>query len=153
VGAFRLDTGDTGSRTWQFSTSGNVQTIALLTNGQDLVIGGHLGINSHDTFDGRMHECNNTKYLRAIAIIRNVASPTGMTSIQTSGAPSFTTPWLDCSFLPNIDGQTSSGPNFPGVNPFGGMWELQVTGQYLFGLGEFKYVNTAGRRAIARWTL
>jgi hypothetical protein len=153
VGAFRLDTGDTGSRTWQYGTSGNVQAISLMTNGQDLVIGGHLGINTHDSFDGRMHVCNNTKYLRAIAIIRNVATPTAMTSVQTTGVPSVTMPWLDCSFLPNIDGQTSSGPNFPGTNPFGGMWEIQVTSQYLFGLGEFKYVNTAGRHAIARWTL
>lgn len=152
VGAFRLDTGDTGSRTWQYATGGNVQTISLLPNGQDLAIGGHLGINSHDTYDGRMPVCNNTKYLRAIAIIRNVTSPSGMTSIATSGIPSATTPWLDCSFLPNIDGQTTAGPNFPGTNPFGGMWELQVTNQYLWGLGEFKYINTVGRRAIARWT-
>ena len=62
------------------------------------------------------------------------------------------TPWLDCGFLPNIDGQTAAGPNFPGTNPYGGMWELQVTDQYLWGLGEFRYVDGVPRRAIARWT-
>jgi hypothetical protein len=152
VGAFRLDTGDTGSRTWQYPTGGNVQTIRLLPNAQDLVIGGHLGINSTSTYNGLMPVCSNTKYIRTIAILRNVAAPTGTDSVVTSGAPSATTPWLDCTFLPNVDGQTPSGPNFPGVNRYGGMWEIQVTGQYLWGLGEFKYINTVPRRSIARWT-
>jgi hypothetical protein len=152
VGAFRLDTGDTGGRTWQYGTTGNVQAIRLLPNGQDLVIGGHLGINSTSTFNGLMHVCSNTKYLRTIAILRNVAAPSGTGSVVTSGATSSTTPWLDCSFLPNVDGTTPAGPNFSGTNRYGGIWEIQVTGQYLWGLGEFKHINTAPRRAIARWT-
>jgi hypothetical protein len=154
VGAFRVDNGNEGTRTWQYSTGGNVQTISLLPNGSDLVIGGHLGINSSSTYDGRMRVCNNTKYLRAIAIIHNVATPSGMTGITTTGSTSTTQPYLDCDFLPNIDGQTPSGPNFPGVNRYGGMWELQVTSDHLWALGEFRYVNTLVRRAIARlpWT-
>jgi hypothetical protein len=152
VGAFRLDTGATGGRTWQYGATGNVQAIRLLPNGQDLVIGGHLGINSISTHNGLMHVCSNTKYLRAIAIVRNVSTPSGTGSVVTSGATSSTTPWLDCSFLPNVDGTTPGGPNFSGTNPFGGVWEIQVTGQYLWGLGEFKHINAAPRRAIARWT-
>ena len=152
VGAFRLDTGDTGGRTWQYTTGGNVQTIRLLPNAQDLVIGGHLGINSTSTYNGLMPVCSNTKFLRTIAILRNVSAPTGTGSVVTSGATSSTTPWLDCSFLPNVDGTSPGGPNFPGTNPYGGVWEIQVTAQYLWGLGEFKHINTAPRRAIARWT-
>jgi hypothetical protein len=154
VGAFRVDNGNEGTRTWQYSTGGNVQTISLLPNGSDLVIGGHLGINSSSTYDGRMRVCNNTKYLRAIAIIHNVATPSAMTGITTTGSTSTTQPYLDCDFLPNIDGQTASGPNFPGVNRYGGMWEIQVTNDHLWALGEFRYVNTLVRRAIARfpWT-
>ena len=34
AGAFRLETAHGGSRTWQYSTSGNVQTIRVLPNGQ-----------------------------------------------------------------------------------------------------------------------
>lgn len=152
VGAFRLDNGNVGDRTWQYGTGGNVQTIRLINNGQDLVIGGHLGINSSSGYNGLMRVCNNTKYLRALAIIRNVASPLGMTSPLTSGASSTTQPWLDCGFLPNVDGTSPGGANFPGTNPYGGMWEIQSTDQYLWGFGEFKHINAASRRAIARWT-
>ena len=41
--------------------------------------------------------------------------------------------------------------NFSGTNPFGGVWEIQVTGEHLWALGEFEYVNAGVRRAIARF--
>ena len=150
VGAFRTDTGDVGSRTWQYGTGGNVQAIALLGDGDSLVIGGHLGINSHSTYNGLMRVCSNTKYLRALGILRNI-NQTSTSSVVTSGATSSTTAYLDCSFTPNFEGQDPDGPNFSGTNPFGGVWEIQVTGQHLWALGEFKYVNAAVRRAIARF--
>lgn len=153
VGAFRIDNGDEGTRTWRYDTGGNVQTVSLLPNGSDLVIGGHLGINSSSGYDGRMRVCG-SKYLRAIGIIHNVSTPTGMTGIVTTGSTSTTQPYLDCDFLPNIEGQAPAGPNFPGVNRYGGLWEIQVTNDHLWALGEFRYVNTLVRRAIARfpWT-
>jgi hypothetical protein len=149
VGAFRVDTGDVGSRTWQYGTGGNVQAIALLADGDSLAIGGHFGINSHSTYNGLMRVCS-SRYLRALGILRNV-NQTSTSSVVTSGATSSTTAYLDCSFTPNFEGQDPDGPNFPGTNPFGGVWEIQVTGEHLWALGEFKYVNAAVRRAIARF--
>lgn len=152
VGAFRVDTGDVGSRTWLYGTGGNVQAIALLGDGDSLAIGGHLGINSHSTYNGLMRVCGNSRYLRALGILRNV-NQTSTSSVVTSGATSTTTAYLDCGFTPNFEGQDPDGPNFPGTNPFGGVWEIQVTDDHLWALGEFKYVNAAVRRAIARFPL
>jgi hypothetical protein len=152
VGAFRTDTGDVGSRTWQYGTGGNVQAIALLGDGESLVIGGHLGINSHSTYNGLMRVCNNSRYLRALGVLRNINQPS-TSSVVTSGATSSTTAFLDCGFTPNFEGQDPDGPNFSGTNPFGGVWEIQVTGQHIWALGEFKYVNAAVRRGLARFAL
>lgn len=150
VGAFHLDNGNTGNRTWQYSTGGNVQTIALLPNGNDLVFGGHFGINSTSTYNGLMSVCGG-QYLRAIGILRNVTTPTGVTTPYTNGWTSTTQPYLDCGFLPNVDGQTPAGPNYSGTNPHGGAWEIQITNDDLWVLGEFKYINTQVRRSIARF--
>jgi hypothetical protein len=151
VGAFHLDNGNTGNRTWQYSTGGNVQSIALLSNGNDLAFGGHFGINSHSGYDGSMPVCAG-QYLRALGILRNVTTPTAATSPNTNGLPLPTQPYLDCGFLPNVDGQTAAGPNFNGTNPFGGVWEIQITGNYLWALGEFQHINTQVRRSIARFS-
>ncbi|HEX7247921.1 MAG TPA: hypothetical protein VF351_07460 [Actinomycetota bacterium] len=151
VGAFRVDTGDVGSRTWQYGTGGNVQAIALLADGDSLATGGHFGINSHSTYNGLMRVCF-SRYLRALGVLRNI-NQTSTSSVVTSGAPSATTAYLDCGFTPNFEGQDPDGPNFPDTNPFGGVWEIQVTGEHLWALGEFKYVNAAVRRAIARFPL
>jgi hypothetical protein len=151
VGAFRLDNGNTGNRTWQYSTGGNVQSIALLSNGNDLAFGGHFGINSTSSYDGTMPVCTG-RYLRALGIIRNVATTTAATSPNTNGLPLPTQPYLDCGFLPNVDGQAAAGPNFAGTNPYGGVWELQVTGSYLWAFGEFQHINTQVRRSIARFS-
>lgn len=158
VGAFRVDFGDVGNRTWQWGTGGNVQTLALIPNTNDLVIGGHLGINSGSSYNGRMRcgpSSGPATWIRAIAIIRNVAATTNFVSPRTDGGTSATEPWVDCSWLPNIDGQNQPWPtntaNMPGVNRYGGMWEIQITPTHLWGLGEFRYVNTQVRRSIARW--
>jgi len=158
VGAFRLDTGDVGSRTWQYGTGGNVQSVNLLPGGQDLVIGGHFGINSSSRYNGRMR-CGTSlqgTWIRGLAIVRNVASTTSMVSPITDGTSSATQPWVDCSWLPNLDGQNQPYPeqtqNISGTNRYGGIWEIQVTGEHLWGLGEFRYVNAQVRRAIARFT-
>ena len=160
VGAFRLDSGDVGNRTWQYSTGGNVQSVNLLPNGQDLVIGGHFGINSSSRYNGRMRCGTSTQgtWIRGLAIVRNVASTTSMVSPITDGTSSATQAWVDCSWLPNLDGQNQPYPqqtqNFPGVNRYGGIFEIQVTDDHLWGLGEFRYVNAQVRRGIARfsWT-
>jgi hypothetical protein len=159
VGAFRLDNGNEGTRTWQYGTGGNVQTVRLLPNGQDLVIGGHFGINSSSRYNGRMR-CGTSAqatWIRAVAIVRNVASTTSAVSPLTDGTSSATQPWVDCSWLPNIDGLDQPWPqltqNFSGVNRYGGLWEIQVTGDHLWALGEFRYVNAQVRRAIARFSL
>ena len=164
VGAFRVDNGNEGTRTWQWSTGGNVQTLALIPGTDDLVIGGHLGINSSSSsfgYNGRMRcgpSSGPATWIRAIAIVRNVAATTNFVSPRTDGSTSATDPWVDCGWLPNIDGQDQPWPtltqNMPGVNRYGGMWEIQVTPTHLWALGEFRYVNTQVRRAIARfpWT-
>jgi hypothetical protein len=161
VGAFRVDNGNEGTRTWQWSTGGNVQTLALIPGTNGLVVGGHLGINSSSTYNGRMRcgpSFGPATWIRAIAIIRNVTTTTAWVSPRTDGGTSTTDPWVDCSWLPNIDGQDQPWPqntvNMPGVNRYGGMWEIQITPTHLWALGEFRYVNTQVRRAIARfpWT-
>jgi hypothetical protein len=159
VGAFRLDSGDVGNRTWQYNTGGNVQSVNLLPGGQDLVIGGHFGINSSSRYNGRMR-CGTTSqgtWVRGLAIVRNVASTTSMVPAITDGTSSATQAWVDCSWLPNLDGQNQPYPqqtqNFPGTNRYGGIWEIQVTGEHLWGLGEFRYVDAQVRRAIARFSL
>jgi hypothetical protein len=161
VGAFRLDDGNTGDRTWQYGTGGNVQTIALLPGGNDLAIGGHFGINSTSTYNGLMPVCSRatggTKYLRAFGILRNVTTPVLMTSVTTDGTTSTTQPYLDCNFVPNVDGKDNGGDPYPGnykgTNPHGGAWEIQVTSSYVWFLGEFEYINNNVRRAIARFAL
>jgi hypothetical protein len=161
VGAFRVDNGNDGTRTWQYNTGGNVQTLALIPGTSDLVIGGHFGINSSSSYNGRMRcgpSSGPATWIRAIAIIRNVANTTNFVSPRTDGGTSATEPWVDCSWLPNIDGCNQPWPqltqNMPGINRFGGMWEIQVTPTHLWALGEFRYVNTQVRRSIARfpWT-
>jgi hypothetical protein len=128
------------------------------------VVGGHLGINSSSSpsgYNGRMRcgpSSGPATWIRAIAIIRNVTMTTSSGSPRTDGGTSATEPWVDCSWLPNIDGQNQPWPtwtqNMPGVNRYGGMWEIQITPTHLWALGEFRYVNTQVRRAIARfpWT-
>jgi hypothetical protein len=159
VGAFRVDTGDVGTRTWQYSTGGNVQSVNLMPDGQDLVIGGHFGINSSSRYNGRMRCGPSTQgtWIRGIAIVRNVASTTSMVSPLTDGQSSASQPWVDCSWLPNLDGLNQPWPqqtqNFAGTNRYGGIWEIQVTGSHLWGLGEFRYVNAQVRRGIARFSL
>jgi len=150
IGAFRVDMGDAGSRTWQYGTGGNVVAIALLGDGDSIAFGGHLGINSHSSYNGLMRVCSNSRYLRALGVLRNI-NQTSTSSVVTSGAASSSTAYLDCSFTPNFEGQDPDGPNFAGTNPFGGVWEIQVTGQHIWALGEFKYVNADVRRAIARF--
>ena len=152
VGAFRVDTGDIGSRTWQYRTGGNVNTVALLPGGDGLVFGGHFGINSTSTYNGLMPVCSFTRYLRALGILRNI-NQTSTSSVVTSGVPSATTAYLDCSFTPNYEGTQPQGPNFEGTNRHGGVWDLIVTDQHIWALGEQKYINTTVRRAIARFPL
>ncbi len=139
--AFRLDNGDTGNRTWSFGTVGNVQAIALTSDRQSLVIGGHFG-----TFLTQS-VCSN-KYLKNLGILNNIYGTS--------------TPSLDCSFL----------PQFKGPNPFGGVWEIQVTSTAIWAGGEFHDVNCdpsrsdtgggpgkwtctngRGQQSIARFTL
>ena len=43
--AFRLDNGNSGDRAWLYSTSGNIQTVALSADGLSLYVGGHFGTN------------------------------------------------------------------------------------------------------------
>jgi len=109
--AFRLDNGNTGNRTWSFGTVGNVQSIALTPDGQSLIIGGHFGTYLTQSV------CGN-KYLKNLGILNNI--------YITSGGVS-----LDCSFL----------PQFKGPNPFGGVWEIQVTPTAIWVGGEFHEVN------------
>lgn len=155
IAAFRVDTGDTGSRTWILSTGGNVVSLHLLAGGDAIAFGGHFGINSTGSYNGLMPVCGNvgpTRYLRALGILRNINQTTASSAIR-NGDTSTATAYLDCSFTPNFEGQDPDGPNFTGTNPFGGVWEIQVTGQHIWALGEFKYVNANVRRAIARFPL
>ena len=109
--AFRLDNGTSGTMTWHFDTVGNDQAIALTTDRQSLVFGGHFG-----TFLTQQ-VCGN-KYLKNLGILHNLYG--------TSGGVT-----LDCNFL----------PQFEGPNPFGGVWEIQVTPTAIWAGGEFHDVN------------
>lgn len=51
-------------------------------------------------------------------------------------------PQLDCSFL----------PQFSGPNPYGGVWEIQVTASAIWVGGEFTAIEGIGHRGIARFT-
>lgn len=86
--AFRLDNGNSGDRTWSFSTSGNDQAIALSPDGQRLIIGGHFG-----TFL-LMQVCGQS-YLKNLGILDNLYGTS--------------TPTLDCSFLPQFYGPNAFG--------------------------------------------
>ncbi len=134
TGAFRVDNGDEGTRTWQYSTGGNVQTLALIPGTNDLVIGGHFGINSSSRYNGRMRCGPSTgpaTWIRAIAIIRNVASTTSFVSPRTDGGDLGHGPVgrLQLAAEHRRSGPALADPdaNMPGVNRYGGMWELQVT--------------------------
>jgi hypothetical protein len=152
VGAFRVDNGTTGSRTWQYRTGGNVNTVALMPGGDGLVFGGHFGINSTTTYNGLMPVCSPTRYLRAVGILRNI-NQTSIAPVVTNGLPSATTAYLDCSFTPNYEGTQPQGPNYEGTNKHGGVWDVLVTDEHIWALGEQKYINNTVRRAIARFPL
>ena len=104
--AFRLDNGDSGDRTWIFGTSGNDQAIALTSDGQSLIFGGHFG-----TY-GTMSVCSG-HYLKNLGILHNIYG--------------FSTPSLDCGFL----------PQFWGPDPFGGVWSIVATPTQIWAAGMF----------------
>jgi hypothetical protein len=108
--AFRLDNGNSGDRTWLFSTSGNDQRIALSADGQTLIFGGHFG-----TYLS-MSVCSG-KYLKNLGYLHNIYG--------------FSTPSLDCSFL----------PQFWGPDPFGGVWSILVTPTAVWVGGRFTMVD------------
>ena len=66
----------------------------------------------------RQVSCGPNKYLKNLGILHNLYG--------TSGGVS-----LDCNFL----------PQFKGPNPFGGVWEIQVTPTAIWAGGEFHEVN------------
>ncbi len=109
--SFRLDNGNTGNMAWSFGTVGNVQSIALTLDQQSLIIGGHFGTYLTQQVCG-------SKYLKNLGILHNLYA--------TSGGVT-----LDCNFL----------PQFKGPNPFGGVWEIQVTPTAIWAGGEFHDVN------------
>jgi hypothetical protein len=49
---------------------------------------------------------------------------------------------VNCNFRPNFEGQ----------NPFGGVWDIQTTSQYLWVAGGFETVGGIAHRGIARFT-
>ena len=108
--AFRLDNGNSGDRTWLFGTSGNDQAIALSQDGQSLYFGGHFG--TYLT----MSVCSG-KYLKNLGILHNLYG--------------FSTPTLDCNFL----------PQFWGPDPFGGVWTIQLIGSQVWAGGMFTMAN------------
>jgi hypothetical protein len=109
--AFRLDNGTSGDRTWLFGTSGNDQAIALSADGQSLIFGGHFG--TYLT----MNVCSSGRYLKNLGILHNIFG--------------FTTPSLDCGFL----------PQFWGPDPFGGVWTIQVNATQIWAGGMFTMTN------------
>ncbi len=122
--AFHLDNGNSGDRTWYFGTVGNDQTIALTPDGQSLIFGGHFGtfLQQKVCYQGSTY-----KVLKNLGILHN---------IYGSG------PSLDCNFL----------PQFWGPDPFGGVWEIQVTPTFFWVGGEFHTINDAGQESIAKFT-
>jgi hypothetical protein len=112
VAAFRLDNGNSGDRTWLYGTSGNDQVIALSADHQSLLFGGHFG-----TY-GTMSVCSG-KYLKNLGLFHNIYG--------------FSSPSLDCSFL----------PQFWGPDPFGGVWALTVTPTQIWAAGRFTMVDCA----------
>lgn len=115
----RLDNGTTGSRTFIYSTAGNVQAVGLAADG-DLFIGGHFGTNL--SFPGNLicsSRPDGAKRLKAFGILHNVQGTTDSESIE-------------CSFL----------PQFWGPNGFGGVWEIQVAPNgKVWVTGEFHEIN------------
>jgi hypothetical protein len=109
--AFRLDNGTSGNMAWSFGTVGNVQAIRLTADEQHLIIGGHFGTYLTQRVCG-------SQYLKNLGMLNNL--------YQVSGGVS-----LDCGFL----------PQFWGVNPFGGVWEIQLTPTAIWAGGEFHMVN------------
>lgn len=86
--AFRLDNGDSGDRTWFFSTSGNDQRVVLTPDGQSLIFGGHFG-----TF--LTQQVCGGSYLKNLGILTNLYD--------------IVTPTLDCDFLPQFWGPNPFG--------------------------------------------
>jgi hypothetical protein len=124
--AFRLDSGDVGTRAWLYSTSGNIQAVALSDDGLSLVIGGHFGTNGLN----QTVSCpGGTKYLKNLAILHNITG--------------FSTPSVDCNFV----------PQFWSPSPNGGVWEIQITPTAIWTGGMFRTINGVSQWGIARFTL
>jgi Domain of unknown function (DUF5122) beta-propeller len=124
--AFRLDNGNSGDRAWLYSSSGNIQAVALSADGLSLYIGGHFGTNGLN----QTVSCpGGTKYLKNLAILHNITG--------------FSTPTADCNFV----------PQFEGPSPNGGVWEIQVTATSLWVGGMFRTINGVNQWGIARFTL
>lgn len=118
---FRLDNGNTGSRTFIYGTPGNVQAVALAADG-DLFIGGHFGTNLGFPGSPQCTSTRGSRLLKAFGILHNVQG--------TSDSES-----LECRFL----------PQFWGPNGFGGVWEIQVAEDgKVWVTGEFHEINCPG---------
>ena len=116
--ALRLDNGNSGTRTFSYSTPGNVQAVRLAADG-DLFIGGHFGTNLG--YPGNpicSSRPDGARRLKAFGILHNVQS-------------TFDSECVECSFL----------PQFWGPNGFGGVWEIQVTPTQVWVMGEFHEIN------------
>ena len=119
--ALRLDNGTSGTRTFSYSTPGNVQAVRVAADG-DLFIGGHFGTNLG--YPGNpicSSRPDGARRLKAFGILHNVQG--------TSDAES-----IECSFL----------PQFWGPNGFGGVWEIQATPTNVWVMGEFHEINCPG---------
>ena len=65
---------------WLYSTSGNIQTIALSADGLSLFIGGHFGTNGLN----QTVSCpGGTKYLKNLAILHNITGSSTPSSVSS----------------------------------------------------------------------
>ncbi len=109
LAAFRLDKGDSGVRTWRFSTVGNVQTVTLTPDRSRLFFGGHFGINRSNQI-----VCNG-KRLRGLASVNPATGKIHcgwIPSLDQNRRPSYNGAWA----LTTIGSYLWVGGGFTGVS-------------------------------------
>ena len=132
LAAFRLDNGNAGTQLWRFSTSGNVEDVAVDAAGTKVFFSGHFGTAGAQTVCGNLQ-------LRAIGI----ANP-------ATGA-------IDCTWLPQVEPHVANKKGvktmvLTGTQLWIGGFFTSISGAPVVGLARYTLASTGNPPTITDFT-
>ena len=132
LAAYRLDNGNSGDQLWRFSTTGNVEDLAVDAAGSEVFFGGHFGVG------GDQKVCGNLE-LRAVGI----ADP-------ATGA-------VDCTWLPQVEPHVSNQKGvkamvLTGTQLWMGGFFTSISGVPVIGLARYTLASTGAPPTITSFS-